>query len=47
MVEQLPSYKMDTVTGVQILDEALCIWHNVNTLGKSRHQTILPSAMIK
>ena len=32
---------MDTVNQVQILDEATCISHNINTLGKDMYPTIL------
>ena len=35
---------MDTVTRVQILDEAVCISHNANILGKSMSPTTPPSA---
>ena len=36
---------MDTVNRVQILDEALCISHTVNTLSKGNNPNILPPAM--
>ena len=39
---QLLSYEMDMVTRVQILEEAVCISHHTNTLGKAMNQTILP-----
>ena len=32
---------MDTVTPVQIQDEAVCISHSINTLGKGMNPTIL------
>ena len=38
---------MDTVTRVQILDEAVYILNSANTLGKGRNPTILPPAMGK
>ena len=38
---------MDTDTWIQILDEAVCISHNVNTLAKSMNTTILTPAMGK
>ena len=38
---------MDTVSQVQILDKAVCILRNANTLGKGMNPTILPSAMGK
>ena len=38
---------MDTVTPVQILDEADYILHSTNTLGKGMNPIILPSAMGK
>ena len=38
---------MDTAAQVQILDEAVCILHSTNTLGKSMNPTILPPAMGK
>ena len=34
---------MDTVTRVQILDEAVNISHNGNTLGKSMNPIIFPT----
>ena len=34
-------------TGVQILDEAVCILHSANTLGKGMNPTILSSAISK
>ena len=37
---------MDTTIQVQILDKAVCISHNTNTLGKDRKLTILPPAMV-
>ena len=33
---------MGTATRVQILDEAVCISHSANTLGKGKNQIILP-----
>ena len=36
---------MDTVTRVQILDEAVCISHSTNTLEKGMNRTILPPAL--
>ena len=36
--------EMDTVTRVQILDEAYCISHSTNTLGKGMNPIILPPA---
>ena len=38
---------MDTVTRVQILDQANCISHSTNTLGKGVNPIILPPAMGK
>ena len=38
---------MDTVTQVQILDEAVWISHCANTFGKGMHTHILPHAMGK
>ena len=38
---------MDTATRVQILDEADCISHGTNTLGKGMNPIILPPAMGK
>ena len=38
---------MNTATRVQILDEADCISHNTNTLGKGMNPIILPPAMGK
>ena len=35
------------VTGVQILDEAICNSHYAKTLGKGMNPTILPPAMGK
>ena len=43
----LSSKEMDTTTRVQILDEADCISHNTNTLGKGMNPIILPPAMSK
>ena len=43
----LSSYEMDTAKRVQILDEADCISHNTNTLGKGVNPIILPPAMGK
>ncbi len=39
--------EMDTATRVQILDEADCISHSTNTLGKGMNPIILPPAMGK
>ena len=38
---------MDTATRVQILNEADCISHSTNTLGKGRNPIILPPVMGK
>ena len=38
---------MDMATRVQNLDEADCISHNTNTLGKGMNPIILPPAMDK
>ena len=38
---------MDTVTRVQIIDEANCISHSTNTLAKGMNPIILPPAMGK
>ena len=38
---------MDTATRVQILDQANCISHSTNTLGKGMNQIILPLDMGK
>ena len=38
---------MDTVTRVQIMDEAVCISHSANTFGKGMNPTILSSAIGK
>ena len=38
---------MDTAVRFQILDEAVCIAHNVTIPGKAIKQTILPPAMGK
>ena len=38
---------MDTETRVQIMDEADCILHSTNTLGKGMNSIILPPAMGK
>ena len=38
---------MDTVTQVQILDKAISISHNANTIWKAMNLTILPLAMGK
>ena len=45
--EWLSSYEMDTATRVQILDEADCISHTTNALGKCMNPIILPLAMGK
>ncbi len=42
-----PSLEVDMVTQVQNLDEAVCISHTVNTLGKGINSTIPPPAMGK
>ena len=39
--------QMDTATWVLILDEAVCISHNVNTLRKRLHTTYLLKTMGK
>ena len=39
--------EMDSATRVQILDEADCISHSTNTLGKGMNPIILPPAMDK
>ena len=41
----LSSLEMDTVTRVQILDEAVCISHSTNTIGKGMYPTILTPVM--
>ena len=46
-VSWLSSQKMDTAMQVQILDEADCISHSTNTLGKGMNPIILPPAMGK
>ena len=38
---------IDTVTRIQILDQANCISHITNTLGKGINPIILPPAMRK
>ena len=38
---------MKTVTQVQILDEAFCISHCANMLGKDVHLTVLSTGMSK
>ena len=38
---------MDTVTRVQLLDEAVCILHSANTLRKGMNPTILLSTIGK
>ena len=38
---------MNTVTGVQMLDETDCISHSTNTLEKGMNPIILPPAMGK
>ena len=38
---------MDTATRVLILDEAVCISHSTNTLGKGMNPTFLPPDMGK
>ena len=38
---------MNIVTQVQILDDAICVLHSSNTLGKNIHLTILPLAMVE
>ena len=38
---------MDMVTRIQILDQAVCISHSANILGKGMHPTILPLALGK
>ena len=43
----LSPLEMDTATRVQILDEADCISHSTNTLGKGMNLIILSSAMGK
>ena len=40
----LSLYEIDTITRVQILDEAFCISYGINTLEKVMNQTILLSA---
>ena len=47
VVQLLSSLEMDTATRVQMLDEADCISHCTNTLGKGMNQIILPPAMGK
>ena len=41
----LSSQEMDMATRVQILDQADCISHSTNTLGKGMNPIILPPAM--
>ena len=38
---------MDMVIQVQILDETVCISHNVNVLGKGMNPVIFPPALDK
>ena len=47
VVQWLSSYKMDTATRVQILDETDCISHSTNTIRKGMNPIILPPAMGK
>ena len=47
MESWLSSQEMDTATRVQILDEADCISHCTNTLGKGMNPIILPQSMGK
>ena len=47
VVKWLSSKEMDTATRVQILDQANCISHSTNTLGKGMNPIILPPAMGK
>ena len=47
MVYWLSSKEMDTVTQIQILDEATGISHNAKTLGKDINPTIHPPAIGK
>ena len=42
MVVVIQSSEMDTVTQVQIMDNAVCISHNIYTLGKRMKPTIFP-----
>ena len=46
-VNNLQLLEMDTLTRVPILDEADCISHYTNTLGKGLNPIILPVAMGK
>ena len=47
VASQLSSLEVDTAARVQILNEAVCVSHSANTLGKSMNPTILPTAMGK
>ena len=45
--QQLSLKEMDTKTQVQILNDAICISHDVNTFGKGMHLSIFTPAMSK
>ena len=47
MIWWLSSLKMDMATHIQILDEADCISHSTNNLGKDMNPTVLPPAVGK
>ena len=47
VVQWLSSQEMETTTRVQILDQANCISHSTNTLGKGMNPIIFPPAMGK
>ena len=47
VVPQLVSQEMDLVTQIQILDKAVYIAHNANTLEKGMNLTILPPTIRK
>ena len=47
VVQWLSLKETDTATQVQILDEAVCISHTVNTSGKGMNSTIFPPGMGK
>ena len=47
LVQWLPFWEMDTVTRVQVLDQAVCISHSTKILGKSIHPSILLPAIGK
>ena len=45
MVQWVLLYEMGAATGVQIMDEAICISRIANALGSDIHPTVLPQAM--